>query len=174
MRSIVPIHCLLFCLSGALDQSFVSPASSLGTWGSEVGVVSSAQAYAALTFPYSLTTEVAWAPYKSAVALKWTFTDRFFKNNDVDLALRARYSKGKISDTWRSISGIQVLVSHIYGVVEPYASAGSLKASPDDSNSWQGGLGLNAYPVPFLVLGLEYSRSFQEDVYTGKLSFQFD
>jgi hypothetical protein len=165
---------------------------------------------------YGLTAEAAFIPSVAASDAKfsqyggsilWTITDVFMTDLPVSLGTRVYYKKTNFEyaqtissvpstvtlDT--SVKGINAVVSKNFGIVEPYAVFGYVKANGDlevtssnstvqsilasgastgssDSSSMQMIGGVD-FQLAFFSLGAEAARSFGKNSYTGRLSFRF-
>lgn len=169
---------------------------------------------AALGIPFGLSGELVYTPKIGAggvdlqtmsLGLKWNFNE-VIPVLPINLALRGVYSTSKLSFSQdlsgvrtdvtndNTTSGLQILVSPMIPLIEPYAGIGFLSASNKLSASGSTSVFSSTYSTSqsetrkvtttqlllgveaslFLVkLGAEYSRAFATDRYGLKLSFGF-
>lgn len=154
-----------------------------------------------LSLPNSLTFELTWLPYtpiggssidQTGVALKWTLSDEHLKDIPMDIALKLKYSaidmsvssaSMKIQD---SVLGVDLFFSQsspsqlleVYGAIGYLQGTDAVSLAGLDSvsatlYSWQGIVGVDVYPIRYMVVGAEWTRSFDRNTLNFKLAGRF-
>lgn len=144
-------------------------------------------------------TDETWVSQVIDVALKAKYAhSRLFFSQVIQNTSTGGAAVDSGIDLTDSVYGLNIFAGRSFGIIEPYVAIGYLHASGElsissqagatifapsfttgssatsQADSWQGVIGFDLYPAPFFTVGAEYSRAFDVDSYTAKLSFQLD
>lgn len=168
----------------------------------------------AISVPFGITGEFNFLPSldtgdikagRTSIGVKWTITDSIVDFGPFDLAVRGFYTTSELSfsqtissvpaevDVKNSITGLQLIASMDFVIVEPYVGFGTLSADGTVDITASGGAtffdfgGQSASAKPtstqyfagiqanllFFRLGFEYGHLFDSDRMDLKFSFKF-
>lgn len=200
---------------GATNTPEVNKLVKQADASASVGQVPHGTIYAAVSVPFAITAELAWLPYAGpssfkfnqlSLAVKWTLSELFFEL-PVDVAIKGQVGRAGLKfdaqpggvpthfDYENTLFGGEVFVSKDLGIVSPYVSFGTLKATgkmnvsgsssvfadPEMkasasasesrlSGTWSVGTEIN---LGVIKAGVEYASAFTTSGFSGKLAYYF-